>query len=100
MNRRRWAHLLVGLVGIAALSWALVWGANPQVMCRDQVMGPGDVCAHAGDDAVQTYEERLATAQSARPVAGVIGLLIVGFAVYLWVGESTRDEAAGPAERR
>jgi hypothetical protein len=33
-------------------------------------------------------------------VAGVIGLLIVGFAVYLWVGESTRDEAAGTAERR
>ena len=96
MTRRRWAHLLVGLVGLLALGWALVWGANPQVLCRDQVMGPGDVCSHAGDGAVQTYEERLAAAHAARPVAGVVGLLIVGFAAYLWVGESTRDEAGTP----
>jgi len=94
MSRRRWAHLLLGLAGLAAIGWAVWWGANPQVLCRDRVMGPGDVCAHAGDQQVQTYEERLAAAESARPVVGAVGLLLVGFATYLWIGESTREEAA------
>lgn len=93
MNRRRWAQLLLGLAGLAAIGWAVWWGADPQVVCRDQVMQPGDVCAHAGDDKVQTYEERVRTAQEARPVMGVVGLLVVGFAGYLWIGESTRDES-------
>jgi hypothetical protein len=97
MSRSRWAHLLLGLAGLVAIGWAVVWGADPQVVCRDQVMQPGDVCAHAGNDAVQTYEERLAAAQSARPVVGVVGLLVVGFAGYLWIGESTRDEASTAA---
>lgn len=92
MNRRRWAHLLLGLVGLVALSWAVVWGANPTVTCRDQVMQPGDVCTHSGDEKIQTYEERLEAAHAARPVMGVVGVLLVGFATYLWIGESTRDE--------
>lgn len=100
MSRRRWAHLLLGLAGLLAIGWAVVWGANPAVLCRDEVMRPGDVCAHAGDDKVQTYEDRLAAAQAARPVVGVVGLLVVGFATYLWVGESTRDESSTPPSPR
>lgn len=92
MSRRRWAHLLLGLLGLAAIGWAVVWGADPAVTCRDQVMRPGDICSHAGDDKTQTYEERLEAAQAARPVMGVVGVLMVGFATYLWIGESTRDE--------
>ena len=92
MNRRRWAHLLLALVGLAAIGWAVIFGANPTVTCRDQVMQPGDVCTHAGDDKTQTYADRLAAAQAARPVMGVAGVLLVGFATYLWIGESTRDE--------
>lgn len=93
MSRRRAAHLLLGLAGLLGIAWAVVWGADPEVLCRDQVMQPGDTCIHAGDDRVQTYEERLAAAQSARPVVGTVGLLVVGFAGYLWVAESTRGEA-------
>jgi len=93
MSRRRWAHLLLGLAGLVAIGWAVWWGADPQVLCRDQVMAPGDVCAHAGDEQVQTYEERLAAAAAARPVIGIVGLLVVGFATYLWIGESAREEA-------
>lgn len=92
MNRRRWAHLLLALVGLIAIGWAVIWGANPTVTCRDQVMQPGDICSHAGDEKTQTYEERLEAAQTARPVMGVVGVLMVGFATYLWIGESTRDE--------
>ncbi len=92
MNRRRWGHLLLALVGLVAIGWAVVLGANPTVTCRDQVMQPGDICSHAGDDKTQTYEERLEAAQAARPVMGVVGVLMVGFATYLWIGESTRDE--------
>lgn len=90
---RRWAHLGLGLVGLLALGWALLWGANPQITCRDQVMGPGDTCTHAGDTRTQTYEERLGAAQVARPVVGTAGLLVVGFATYLWVTSATRDES-------
>lgn len=92
MNRRRWAHLLLGLAGLVAIGWAVVWGANPAVTCRDVVMAPGDICTHAGDEKTQTYEDRLAAAQSARPVMGAAGVLIVGFAAYLWISDSTRDE--------
>ncbi|MCW5951607.1 MAG: hypothetical protein KIT69_05080 [Propionibacteriaceae bacterium] len=92
MNRRRWAHLLLALVGLVAIGWAVIWGANPTVTCRDRVMQPGEVCTHAGDEKTQTYEERLEAAQGARPVMGVVGVLMVGFAAYLWIGESTRDE--------
>jgi hypothetical protein len=92
MTRRRWAHLLLGLAGLVAIGWAVWWGANPQLLCRDEVMGPGDVCTHAGDDQVQTYEERLAANEAARPVVGVVGLLLLGFATYLWIGESAREE--------
>ncbi|MGC3953978.1 MAG: hypothetical protein QM804_06955 [Propionicimonas sp.] len=92
MSRRRWAHLALALAGLFALSWAMLWGANPTITCRDQVMRPGDLCTHAGDEKTQTYEERLAAAEAGRPVMGVVGVLLVGFATYLWVGESTRDE--------
>ena len=92
MSRRRWMHLLLGLAGLVTIGWAVIWGANPTVTCRDEVMQPGDICTHAGDEKTQTYEERLAAAHAARPVMGAVGVLLVGFAGYLWIGESTRDE--------
>jgi hypothetical protein len=91
VSRRRWAHLLLGLAGLIAIGWAVIWGANPTVTCRDQVMVPGDVCTHAGDEKIQTYDERRAAAEGARPVMGVVGVLMIGFATYLWIGESTRE---------
>ena len=94
MNRRRWAHLLLALAGLVAIGWAVVFGANPTVTCRDVVMAPGDLCTHAGDDKTQTYEERLEAAQAARPVMGVVGVLMVGFAAYLWIADSTREESS------
>ena len=92
MNRRRWAHLLLALAGLVAIGWAVIFGANPTVTCRGQVMQPGDICARAGDDKTQTFSEGVEAAEGGRPVMGVVGVLMVGFATYLWVGESTRDE--------
>lgn len=86
MNRR-WAHVLVGLAGLAVVLWAFVWAAHPVITCRELVMGPGDVCASATNDRTQSYEERVTAGQQARPVMGAVGLLMVGFATALWMGD-------------
>jgi len=70
--------------------WAVTWAANPVLMCRDAVMGPGDVCANADGTATQTYEQRYATWQSARPVVGAVGGLVAGFGLTL-AGLDTRS---------
>jgi hypothetical protein len=81
---RQWAHLILGLTGAAAVLWALVLSANPTIWCRDQVMQAGQVCANAQGTKVQTYEERVSAAQWARPVVGVVGVAVTGFALMLW----------------
>lgn len=92
--RRTLAQLALGLVGLLALGWALVGGADPEITCRGEVMRPGESCAHAGDGRTQTYEERFSAAQVARPVVGTVGLLVVGFASYLWVTTRAREDGA------
>ena len=64
---RRWAHLALAAAGAAAVLWAVVLAANPTIWCREQVMHPGEVCSNAQGTKVQTYEERYAAAQWARP---------------------------------
>lgn len=81
--RRLAAHLALALAGVAALVWSLTLAAHPVITCRDAVMGPGDVCANAAGTATQTYEQRYATSQQARPVVGGVGLLVAAFGGYL-----------------
>lgn len=81
--RRLWAHLALALVGVLAVGWALTASAQPTLMCREVVMAPGDVCVNAEGSREQTYEERWAAAQSARPIVGAVGLAAAAFGLTL-----------------
>ncbi len=89
LARARVLHLLVLVAGLAAFGWALL-APIAAIRCHDQVMRPGDVCSYAslnGSDngKTQSYEQRLATERSARPVVAVVGVLVAGFGgVLLW----------------
>lgn len=98
MNRgwRGWAHLALAAVGLAAVLWAVLLAANPTIWCREQVMHPGEVCTNADGARVQTYEERYAAAQWARPVVGAVGVAMAGFGFVLYRG-SRRGQTAVPA---
>lgn len=82
------AHLALAFAGAAALVWALTLAAHPVIMCRDAVMGPGDVCPNAQGTQTQTYEQRFAISQQARPVVAGLGLLVGGFGVVLAVQDA------------
>lgn len=83
--RRLWWHVALTAIGLVGVVWALTVAANPVITCRDVVMRPGDVCANAEGTRSQTWEERSAAAQQARPVIGVMGLVVAGFGVALAV---------------
>lgn len=93
--RKVWAHVALLVVGLGAVVWALTLSAEPTIRCRDAVMAPGDVCANADGDRVQTYEERLAAAQQARPVVGAVGAVVVAFGAGLVVAEVRRAGSSG-----
>ncbi|MFT3862081.1 hypothetical protein [Micropruina sp.] len=96
MNRgwRSWAQLALAAAGLAAVLWAVLLGANPTIWCRDQVMHAGQVCVNAQGTKVQTYEERYSAAQWARPVVGVVGVAVTGFALVLWRGQRAAQSAS------
>lgn len=84
------AHAVVVLLGLLVLLYPFTLGASPAVLCRGTTMQPGDVCAKAGGDGVQSYEQRAADVQDARPVVAVGGLLLAGFGAVLLTGELRR----------
>ena len=94
---RRWAHLALAAAGVAAVLWAVVLAANPTIWCREQVMHPGEVCSNAQGTKVQTYEERYAAAQWARPVVGVVGAVVAGFGLMLYRGSRRPEPAVSSA---
>lgn len=87
--RARVLHLVVLLAGLGAIGWALL-APVAAIRCHDVVMRPGDVCSYASLDGsdkgkTQSYEQRMATERSARPVVAVVGVLVAGFGgVLLW----------------
>lgn len=89
---RHVALLLLGLFGVV---WAFTWGANPTIVCRDVVMQPGDVCTNAEGTRTQTYEERFAAAQAARPVMGIVGGVVAAFAGGLIVLDRRQGRPEG-----
>jgi len=93
-GRRQWAHLALAAVGLAAVVWAVLLSANPTIWCRDQVMHAGQVCRNAEGTKVQTYEERFSAEQWSRPVVGVVGAALTGFAVVLFRGGRRVDQSA------
>ncbi|MDN5727296.1 MAG: Trp biosynthesis-associated membrane protein [Propionibacteriales bacterium] len=95
--RRGWplaAHLILALAGLGVLLWPVTLGANPTIMCREQVMQPGDRCAKADGESEQTYEERLDTRRTAVPVIMVVGAVMIIFAGVLVVGEVRRTKGS------
>ncbi|MBP8918199.1 MAG: hypothetical protein KBG85_00680 [Micropruina sp.] len=92
-NWRGWTHLALATAGVVAVLWAVALSANPTIWCREQVMQPGQVCANAQGTKIQTYEERVNAAQSARPVIGVVGVVVAGFGLLLWRGERRKVAA-------
>ena len=96
MRRGLWLHAALVVAGLAALLWALTAGASPVITCRGAVMVPGDTCANADGDAVQTYEQRWAAAQQARPVVAGVGVVVAAFGAALAVG--ARREASDSRE--
>ncbi len=94
--RARVLHVLVLVAGLFALGWAL-FAPVAAIRCHDQIMRPGDVCSYASLNGVdngktQSYEQRLATEKSARPVVAVVGVLVAGFGgVLLWSAIRRKD---------
>jgi heme A synthase len=88
-------QILVVVAGLVALGWAVLAPIGP-IRCHEQVMGPGDVCAYSSLDGQdkgrsQTYEQRLGTERSARPVVGVVGAGVAGFGLVLLASSRRRD---------
>lgn len=89
-------HVVVLVAGVAAFGWALL-APVAQISCHDQVMRPGDVCSYASlngadNGKTQSYEQRVATEKSARPVIAVVGVLVAGFGgVLLWSAVRRKD---------
>ncbi len=96
--RARILHLVVLVAGLVAFGWAL-FAPVATIRCHDQVMRPGDVCSYASLDGsnkgmTQSYEQRVATEKSARPVVAVVGVLVAGFGgALLW--SATRRGRSG-----
>lgn len=90
---RRLAHAALVLAGVLAVAWALTLGATPTITCRDVVMAPGDTCANARGTRSQTYAERWDAAQGARPVVGVLGVVVAGFGAALYAAERRGERA-------
>ena len=93
--RALWAHVALAVVGVAAVVWALTLAADPVITCRDVVMAPGGVCVNADGDRLQTYDERMAAAQQARPVVGGVGLVVAAFGTALGIAEVRRAGSSG-----
>ncbi|SEQ99686.1 hypothetical protein [Microlunatus flavus] len=88
--RTRLAHLVLVLVGLVAVVYGLSLGGADEVRCRGEVMTPGSVCVKSDGSEGQTYEQRLATRRSARPVVAGVGLLVAGFGTSLLVADVRR----------
>ncbi len=88
MSWRRWAHLVLALVGVAMVVYGGVAVADPHVTCRGVEMRPGDVChknefGTLGSEQVQTYEERLHAARLSQPVVIGMGVVVAAFGFVL-----------------
>ena len=89
------AQLALLVAGVLIMAYPFTIGAAPGLMCRDQVLRPGEVCAKADGSAVQSYEARARAAANAMPVVVVLGALVAGFGGYLlWSGARSKTQSA------
>ena len=91
------AQIALVLAGVLIVLYPFTVGAAPGLMCRDQVLQPGQVCAKADGSQVQSYESRAAAAAAATPVLVGLGLLVIGFGSYLlWSGAARTSKTQSP----
>jgi hypothetical protein len=90
-TRSRIAQLVLIVVGLLIVVYPLTLGASQALMCRGQLMGPGDACPKADGSGRQTYEQRVHDAATARPIMITVGLAVVGFGVVLLVTRTRRN---------
>lgn len=85
--RARAAHAIVILVGLLIVLYPLTVGAVPRISCRGVQMHPGDTCSKVADAGAETYEQRVRTANQAKPVLVGVGVLVAGFGTWLLVAD-------------
>jgi hypothetical protein len=88
------------VLGLLIVLYPLTLGASPEISCRGVVMGPGDTCAKAGGEGVQTYEQRVRAAEAAKPVILGVGLLVAGFGTFLLVNAVRGSRPLAPERPR
>lgn len=89
------AHALVTLAGLLLVLYPLTVGAHPRVTCRGVQLHAGQSCAKADHSGVQTYEQRLHTANQAKPVLVGVGLFVAVFGAVLLVSDGQRRRRLG-----
>lgn len=90
--KARAAHTILIVVGLLIFLYPVTIGASPQISCRGVLMHPGSTCAKAQNGGVQTYEQRLRTAEESRPIVVGVGLLVVAFGTFLLVSDLRRPK--------
>ena len=84
---RGWlTHLGLVLVGIVIIAFPFTLGSAPDQDCRGVPMHPGDTCTKADGEALETYEDRVAKANDAKPIVVVVGVVVAGFGGVLLYG--------------
>lgn len=88
---RHWALIVFGALIFA---FPLTVGAAMPISCRGVTMAPGDICAKAGGQGVQTYEQRFNDRAHAAPVIMVTGALVVAFGGVLLISYRAPNSSA------
>ncbi|NLE98551.1 MAG: hypothetical protein GX596_11290 [Propionibacterium sp.] len=95
-----WAFVVAAL---ALTAWGVVSYVNPNLACRGETMGPGDVCHYSSrvqeeTTTVQTYEQRLAEARGQTPYVIGLGVIMTAFGVVVAVrsGKQGHGPEYGP----
>lgn len=95
---RAWlAHLGLVVVGIMIILFPFTLGAEPNQDCRGVPMNPGDTCSKADGEALETYEDRVAKAEAAKPLIVGVGAVVVGFGAVLLYGSRRARPTPGEA---
>lgn len=89
------------VAGVALMVWGIVSYLHPNLDCRGETMGPGDVCHYSsrsmeGTDRIQTYDQRIAEAREQTPFVIGAGAIVTVFGVVVAV--RSRREGHGAVD--
>lgn len=93
-RRAHLGHWVLIVIGLAVFAYPLTLGATMPISCRGMAMVPGDTCAKAGGQGVQSYDQRFNDRQNAVPVIMVTGALVVAFGAGLLISGRRQERSA------